>query len=140
MRKAIAIFTILFIVQFIGYFYGLFSIFFAPLVITVIGLLLMDLFAEYFKTGTCILFILLILNDLLTREFAGGTHDNVGRTLCNISFLISYGVAIMAVSTYYLIVLFDKNNSVLKKISDFLILLLAASATGLLYWTKLSNL
>jgi hypothetical protein len=92
MLKAFTISTLGILVSVLtGHFFPSDLLFITPLYIPLL-FLLVGLFAAKehnvnLYIGFC--FILILLNDLLFRFFGGGTHDDVGRAICELVFYIT---------------------------------------------------
>jgi hypothetical protein len=68
--------------------------FYIPLLFLFVGLLFCKETNMYRYTAFC--FIMLLLNDLLFRFFGGGTHDDVGRAICEIVFYTTFSTTTLS--------------------------------------------
>lgn len=68
--------------------------FYIPLLFLFVGLFLTKGTNMYLYIGFC--FIMLLLNDLLFRFLGGGTHDDVGRAICELVFYITFSMTTLS--------------------------------------------
>lgn len=98
----------------IGYFEPLYYLFggtfFLPLILSYVNLIRSK---DSIDVGAIIILVSILVIDLLFRLYGGGTHDQVGKTLCDVSLSISLTIALIFIF-FYKIKQF-KHNSVGEK-------------------------
>ena len=93
--------TIIFISNLIGHFAAPFSISATPIILPlVIGLINFSLYKANFYLTVLYGFGLLLLNDILIRLFAGGTHDDAGNAWIVLYFIIAFSICVLAMIAY----------------------------------------
>jgi hypothetical protein len=96
----------------------------------VIGLVNLRLYKFNFKITIIYNFILLVINDLLIRLYAGGTHDSQGMALCWVMFHLGFIIATIIMIAYSLT--FNKENK-FGKFSNFNIVVIGTILTAVFY-------
>lgn len=84
--------------------------FFLPLILSYVNLIRSK---DSIDVGAIIILVSILVIDLLFRLYGGGTHDQVGKTLCDVSLSISLIIALIFIF-FYKIKQF-KHNSVGEK-------------------------
>lgn len=89
-----------------------FSITATPILIPLICLgINYGLIKRSFRLFVIIGFAFLLINDLLIRFYAGGTHDSEGNGFISLSFLISYLIISIGFWIYYLTISKEKRGN-----------------------------
>ena len=105
----------------LGHYFAPLGIVLTPLVIIITSLLVIwgvkDLNIIY---KSILVYLFITMNDILIKLFSGGTLDQIGLALISISLL----VGVLFVLTFFVINIFQENNSKMKdKIIAFLVFL-----------------
>lgn len=119
----------------LGHYYGPFSITWTPLIlIFIIAGINYPLYRYNFLLAIVYNYILLLLNDVLIRLFAGGTHDHIGRGWVMLAFISAFMLSTLSMVIYALFI----NSAITNKkqrIENLLTVLISAILVGLIYWT-----
>lgn len=127
----------------LGHFFPPFSIFATPfLMILIIARLNNPLYKSKFKFTILYNVGLLLFNDLFIRFYAGGTHDQEGKGLISLFFVITFIFAIVSMIVYAVILGFKDEKIHQVKIISFniLITLTASIILGFLYYHWIGNI
>ncbi len=132
--------TLVTVSNIIGHFAGPFSILATPILLTII---IAGINSHLYKSNFILTIVynfgLLLLNDLLIRLYAGGTHDQVGKALISLFFIVAFVLALITMAIYCFIS-FDEKSRTKKILTNLFIIVILASTTGLIYASALSNL
>ena len=96
----------------------------------IIGIVNLKLYKFNFKITIIYNFILLVINDLLIRLYAGGTHDSQGMAWCWIMFHLGFIIATIIMIAYSLTI--TKENK-FEKFSNFNIVVIGTILTAVFY-------
>ncbi len=81
--------------------------------------------------------VLLVINDLGMRFFAGGTHDQVGKTLITLCSTIAFMISIVVMKIYAFEGVWDSNNkSERYRTVSYLTALVVLSSITYLFYNK----
>ncbi|MFA7445686.1 MAG: hypothetical protein WCY89_07030 [Flavobacteriaceae bacterium] len=92
----------------------------------IIGVIHLPLYKVSFKLTSAYNFFLLLINDLLIRNYAGGEHDSAGKGWCLLMFVFTLFIA-----SVVMIVYFKKELSIK---SNMLVMIVGVLITSIIYW------
>ena len=93
--------TIIFISNFVGHFAAPFSIFVTPFILPlVIGAINFPLYKANYYLTVVYGFGLLLLNDILVRLYAGGTHDDAGKAWIMLFFIFAFSICVLTMTIF----------------------------------------
>lgn len=113
----------------VGHFLPPFSLMLSAVYINlIIGLVNRPLYEKNFKLTVAYNFLLLFLNDIFIRLYAGGTHDNQGKGWCFLMYFI--GLIIAAV----LMFVYAGESEKKERIKNILIIISGLAISVIIYW------
>ncbi len=123
---------IMILANFAGHYFPPFSLFSSFIYINVIiAFINLKLYKINFRLTAIYNFILLIVNDLLIRYYAGGNHDSVGMAICTVMFCLGFIISVIIMTTYSLT---NFKESKLEKISNFNVVIIGTFITAMFYY------
>jgi hypothetical protein len=135
--------TLVTVSNIIGHFAAPFSISVTPILLTIIiAGINSQLYKSNFHLTVAYNFGILLLNDLLIRLFAGGTHDQEGKAWISLYFIISFVLAFITMTIYSLTTVNNQNKTANSKkvMAPFRGLLILSIMTGLIYFYILADI
>ena len=135
--------TITLISNLIGHFAGPFSISATPIILPlVIGGINFSLYKSNYYLAVIYGFGLLLLNDILIRLYAGGTHDDEGKGWIMLFFIFAFSISVLTMTGFAF--LHNKSDTTSKKIlsvsTKTLFVIVLAILVGLFYDKYLSSI
>ena len=134
---------IIFISNIVGHFAAPFSILVTPIVLTlVIGAVNFSLYKMNYYLTVVYGFGLLLLNDILVRMYAGGTHDDVGKAWIMLFFIIAFCICVLTMTTFaFRLNKLDttKERKILSVSTKILFVFFLATLVGIFYDKYLSK-
>jgi hypothetical protein len=135
--------TIIFILNLVGHFVPPFSIFATPLFLPlVIGAINFPLYKANYYLTVFYGFVLLLLNDMLIRHYAGGIHDDAGKAWIMLSFIIAFCICVFTMIIFAFIVnsLDTHRKKALSVSIRILFVIVLATLVGLIYNNYVSKI
>jgi hypothetical protein len=135
--------TIIFISNLVGHFAAPFSIFVTPIVLPlVIGPINFPLYKANYYLTVFYGFGILLLNDILVRLYAGGTHDDEGKGWIMLFFIFAFCICVLTMTAFAFRL--NKLDTTKKKIvsvsTKIVFVIILATLVGLFYDKYLSKL
>ena len=134
--------TIILISNLVGHIAAPFSIFITPIVLPlIIGAINNSLYKANYYLTVFYGFGLLLLNDILVRLYAGGTHDDAGKGWIALFFIIAFGICVLTMTAFAfrLNSLDSTRKKVLNVSTKIVFVIILATLVGLFYDKYLSK-